>query len=491
MHGITINESATGARAVRQSSLAVIGLVATAPDSQPEIKAKLLIGDVGSNNGLTFTSKRTGALGNDTSIRIVKPDGNSAALSISVVGAAITINLATSNVGAATTTAAQLAAAVAANAQANALVGVAATGASSGAGIVPLLAVTSLAGGSNAAFPLDTPVLVTDVDAAAGSAGATGTLRAALEAIGDQSSPIVVVVRVATGMDQATTDANVIGGTDGGSYTGLQALLAAQAVVGVRPRIIGAPGLDSLEVTTELVIAAKKLRAMVYARAIGADVAAAILYRDNFGDRELMLIWPDTSLTFPGDAVARALGLRAMIDEQQGWHKTISNVTIGGVTALTKDVHFDLQDNSTPAGLLNDAQITTLIRNEGFRFWGNRTCAGEDHPEFSFESAVRTSHALQDVILSAVAPFMDQPMTVGLIKDLLETVNAEMRSLVVKGRIIGALAYYDPAKNSSIQLAAGRPVISLKYTPASPLENPIIELINTAEFYDGFAEQLA
>jgi len=154
-------------------------------------------------------------------------------------------------------------------------------------------------------------------------------------------------------------------------------------------------------------------------------------------------------------------------------------------------VHFDLQDASTPAGLLNDAPVTTLIRNDGFRFWGNRTCAGDDHPEFSFESAVRTSHALQDMIVTALGPFMDQPMTVGLIKDVLETVNAQLRQLVVEGRIIGALAYYDPAKNGSVQLAAGRPTISIKYTPASPLENPIIELINTAEYYEGFADQLA
>lgn len=361
--------------------------------------------------------------------------------------------------------------------------------------VIGLIATATAAAGApaaalDAAFPLNTPVLVTDVDAAAGNAGTGGTLKTALEAIGDQTSPIVVVVRVAEGEDQAATDANVIGATDGNNYTGIQALLAAQSVLGVRPRIIGAPGLDTQEVTAELVVAAKKLRAMTYAAAIGDDVAEVVTYRENFGDRELMLIWPDTSADVPGDAVARALGLRALIDEQQGWHKTISNVTIGGVTRLTKDVHFDMQDASTPAGLLNDASVTTLIRNDGFRFWGNRTCAGDDIPQFSFESAVRTSYALQDIILVALAPFLDQPMTIGLIKDLLETINAQMRQLVAEGRIIGAEAYYDPSKNSPAVLAAGRPTISLKYTPAAPLENPIVELINTTEFYAGFGDSL-
>lgn len=362
--------------------------------------------------------------------------------------------------------------------------------------VIGLIATATAAAGAptaalDEAFPLNTPVLVTDVDAAAGTAGTGGTLKSALEAIGDQTSPIVVVVRVAEGVDQAATDAAVIGATDGNSYTGIQALLAAQSVLGVRPRIIGAPGLDTQEVVVELVVAAKKLRAMAYAAAIGDDVAEVVTYRENFGDRELMLIWPDTSATVPGDAVARALGLRALIDEQQGWHKTISNVAIGGVTRLTKDVHFDMQDASTPAGLLNDASVTTLIRNNGFRFWGNRTCAGDDIPQFSFESAVRTSYALQDIILVALAPFLDQPMTIGLIKDLLETINAQMRQLVAEGRIIGAEAYYDPSKNSPAVLASGRPTISLKYTPCAPLENPIVELINTIEFYEGFGESLA
>ncbi|KHH43808.1 hypothetical protein PU58_16355 [Escherichia coli] len=45
------------------------------------------------------------------------------------------------------------------------------------------------------------------------------------------------------------------------------------------------------------------------------------------------LVWPDflawdtvTSTTATAYATARALGLRAKIDQEQGWHKTLSNV---------------------------------------------------------------------------------------------------------------------------------------------------------------------
>lgn len=346
-------------------------------------------------------------------------------------------------------------------------------------------------GAIDAAFPLNTPVLVTSVDAAAGKAGSAGTLKAALEAIGDEASPLVIVVRVAEGEDQAETDANVIGATDGNVYTGLQALLAAETVVGKRPRILGAPGLDTQAVVAEMVIAARKLRAMVYASAIGDDIAEVTTYRGEFSARELMLLWPDSSPVFAGDIVARTLGLRARIDEEQGWHKTVSNVPFYGVTGVTKNVHFDLLDNDTDAGVLNDAQVTTIIRQSGYRLWGNRTTAGEEQPEFSFESAVRTSHALQDIIAAAVLPFLDQPMTVARVKDLMETVNAEFRRLVVEGKIMGAEIFFDADANTPEQLAAGRPNFRIQYTPVAPMENPQVSLVITDFYYSGFADQLA
>jgi phage tail sheath protein FI len=81
-------------------------------------------------------------------------------------------------------------------------------------------------------------------------------------------------VRVAVGEDAQAQDAAVIGATDGATYTGMQALLKAEAQTGYRPRL-GAPGLDSEAVTTKLAILAKKLRGFAYARAIGATNAEA------------------------------------------------------------------------------------------------------------------------------------------------------------------------------------------------------------------------
>jgi phage tail sheath protein FI len=341
-----------------------------------------------------------------------------------------------------------------------------------------------------ATFPLDTPVLVTDVRSAIGKAGAgaTGTLKPALEAIADQCSPIMVVVLVAEGADAAETDANVIGTTDAtGKKTGLQALLAAEAQLGVRPRIIGAPGLDSEAVTTELATIAQSLRGMAYAAAIGDDVAAAVTYAENFAARELMLIWPDltrNSDTFAGAAVATALGLRSRIDEETGWHKSLSNVAFNGAVGLTKDVYFDLQDETTDAGLLNSANVTTLVRMNGFRFWGNRTCS--DEPLFAFECVVRTAQAIKDECAAGLAWAIDKPLTPQTARDIIETINARLRQLVRTGRLIGGEAYFDPSENPADQLAGGKLTIDFDFTPVAPLEGLTINQRITDRFYGDF-----
>lgn len=337
-------------------------------------------------------------------------------------------------------------------------------------------------------FPLDTPVLITDVSAAIGKAGVAGTLAKSLDAIADQCSPIVVVVRVAEGADAAATETNIIGTTQAdGTRTGMQALLGAESLLGVRPRILGIPGYDTQAVATALVTVAQKLRAFAYCAAVGDTVAEVVLYRDNFAAREMMLIWPEFT-DFVGSAVARALGLRARIDEETGWHKTLSNTAVNGVTGIAKAVSFDMVSGDNDAALLNDADVTTLVRAKGFRYWGNRTTSSE--PLFAFESAARTAQVLQDTIAAGLVWAIDKPITGSLVKDILETVNAEFRKLQSQGRIIGARAWFDPSANSQTDLAAGRLTIDYEYTPAAPAESIQLNQRITDKFYASIADQL-
>lgn len=354
--------------------------------------------------------------------------------------------------------------------------------------VIGLIATATAAAGAatvalNAAFPVGVPVLVTSVRAALAKAGTGGTLLPALTAIADQTSPVLVVVRVTAGIDAAATNTAV--------EAGLQQLLLAESQLGLRPRIIGCPGLDTLPVATQLAIVARKLRAFAYASCDAADtIAEALTYRAGFAARELMLLYPNFAGTFSGDAVARAMGLRSRIDQEIGWHKSISNVAVDGVSGgLTQGISFDLLGDEHDAALLNDGDVTTMVRQNGWRFWGNRTCS--DEPLFAFETAVRTSQVLQDEIAAGIAWAIDKPLTKVLVKDVIETINARFRSLISQGRLIGGSAWYDPDLNSASDLASGKLTIDYDYTPCAPAEAITLIQRITDRYYAGFADVVA
>ncbi len=352
-------------------------------------------------------------------------------------------------------------------------------------------------------FPLDTPVLVTNVFTAIGKAGTNGTLARALDAIADQSTPICVVVRVAEGKGSdpeaiaADQNSKVIGTvTPDGKYTGMQALLSAEASLGIKPRILGCPGLDTVDVSAALAGIAQKLRAFAYASCWQCEnITSAFDYRKNFGQRELMLIYGDfkkwNTATNKSDlsmAVANALGLRAKIDEEIGWHKTLSNVAVTGVTGVSKDIFWDLQNPATDAGLLNAKEITCLIRRDGYRFWGNRTCS--DEPLFAFENYTRTAQVLADTIADAHMWAVDKPLTPTLVKDIIEGINAKFRELRSNGYIIDASAFYDSEINDRATLKAGKLYIDYDYTPVPPLENIMFRQRITDRYLIDFAARI-
>lgn len=333
------------------------------------------------------------------------------------------------------------------------------------------------------AFPLNEPVLITNPQNAIAKAGTKGTLKKSLQLIANQSKPVVVVVRVAegTGDDeeaQAQTISNIIGTTDeNGKYTGLKALLTAKAVTGVKPRILGVPGLDTQEVATALVSVAQKLRAFAYVSAWGCKtISDVIAYRENFSARELMIIWPEflgwdttASATTTSYATAIALGLRAKIDNDTGWHKTLSNVGVNEVTGISASVFWDLQEKGTDADLLNEAGVTTLIRADGFRFWGNRNCS--DDPLFQFENYTRTAQVIADTMAEGHMWANDKPITATLIRDIIDGINAKFRELKSGGYIIDATCWFDEEANSKESLKAGKLFIDYDYTPVPPLEH--------------------
>lgn len=190
-------------------------------------------------------------------------------------------------------------------------------------------------------------------------------------------------------------------------------------------------------------------------------------------------------------AVATAAALRAETDERIGFHKTISNIVVIGPTGISKAITWDLEDPDTDAGYLNSNQITTMIQHQGLRFWGNRNCASD--PQFVFETSTRTAQILMDSLLNACFPYVDQPLTQFLAKDIIDSFNAYLAGLSSgsEKRLMGGKAWYDNAQNSTEQLNSGIMAVDYDYSPIVPFEHGILNQRITGRYYVDFGQLIS
>ena len=319
-----------------------------------------------------------------------------------------------------------------------------------------------------AVFPANKPIFSTSVSALIDKAGTKGTLAKSLDAIAAQADAQIVVVRVHASTKANEQKANVI--------VGAKALAKAPAHTGFKPKIIGAPELDDAEVTAELVVAANVLEGFVYASAGGAEeISALTSYKNGFGQKNLMLI--DNECMALGASknqetaatIARILGARAMLDQKIGVHKSISNTEIQGVSAIKYPRSFGLLDINSEANTINNLNVTTIIREKGFRVWGNRTCSAD--PIWAFEPTVRVASVIKETIAESFFWAMDEKMHPSLMIDIINTINAKLAEKVYKGWLLGAQVFIDPKKNEKERVSNGIFAFDYEFTVAPPLEN--------------------
>lgn len=169
---------------------------------------------------------------------------------------------------------------------------------------------------------------------------------------------------------------------------------------------------------------------------------------------------------------------------------TVSTAIVGMVcTGISADVFWDLQDPATDAGLLNKNDVTTLIRKDGFRFWGSR-CLSDD-PLFAFENYTRTAQVLADTMAEAHMWAVDGVLNPSLARDIIEGLRAKMRSLVNQGYLIGGDCWLDESVNDKDTLKAGKLTIDYDYTPVPPLENLMLRQRITDRYLVDFASRVA
>lgn len=499
LHGIEVVQIDDGIRPIATVKSSIIGFVGTAPNAEADTKAVLTLGLAPA--ALVFTAKTIGTLGNAITVHLRNPGTASAALAVVVTGTAIVVNLATSAGSVVTSTAAQVIAAIAAAAPAHALVAVANAVGSAGTGVVAATAApVALTGGLDEPFPLNRAVLVTGPRMAAGL-GEGGTLKAAYDAIYAQGVSTAVVVRVAVGGDTAATLANVLGSPT--AATGVYALEAAGNVTGQVPRILAAPGFTSTPaaspaspVTLGLIAVAERLRAVAIADGPNTTEADAITDRGKFGSDRLYIVDPAVQVFDAATAAyvlrpasAYVAGILSRMDATKGFWWSPSNQIVQGISGTARPVTFAISSSETEANRLNEQEIATIIRQDGFRLWGNRSTASD--PLWAFLPVRRTADMVYESIEQALLWAMDRPFSAQLLLDIKDTVEGYLNTLTRRGAILGGRVWVDPELNSATELAAGKLYLNFDIEPPAPLEHLTFRAHREGSYYTELVQSVS
>ncbi len=343
----------------------------------------------------------------------------------------------------------------------------------------------------NTVFPLNKPVLIVGSRREAAKLGATGTLPMAINGIFDQIGAMVIVIRVESGEDEVETIANIIGGVDAqtGDYKGVQAFLSAESIVHAAPRILIAPGFthqrpnnQANPVISSMLVIADRLRAVIIADGPNTNDQDAITWRNDFGNARVYVVDPWVKIFTDHEEVVPpspyVAGLIARSDNENGFWWSPSNQEIYGIVGTARPVDFTLGDANCRANFLNENEVTTIIRQEGYRLWGNRSCSSD--PKWAFLSVRRTADLINDSLLRAHLWAVDRNITRTYLDDVVESVNAYLSHLKALGAILGGQCYPDPELNTPANIAQGKVYFDFDFTPPYPAERIVFRshLIN-------------
>ncbi|MHA3737877.1 phage tail sheath subtilisin-like domain-containing protein [Pseudomonas sp. Eth.TT006] len=330
-------------------------------------------------------------------------------------------------------------------------------------------------------------ILLTSEREAIAAFGADSAITKAAQAIYVRAKAVIVAVGVPKLEDAALQTSAIIGGVlTSDQRTGLQALLDGKSKHNAQPKLLIAPKHSATQaVATAMDALAAKLRAIAIIDGPNTTDEAVLAYAQEFGSKRLYLVDPGvrywdtvTSATVDAPGSAWVAGLFAWTDATYGYWASPSNKEFVGITGTSRPIEFLDGDETCRANLLNNANVTTIIRDGGYRLWGNRTLSSD--PKWSFVTRVRTCDILMDAIQAGHKWAVDRSITKTYVKDVTEGLQAFMRDQKNDGAIINFEVYADTELNTASQIEQGKIYWRIRFTDVPPAENPnfLIEVTN-------------
>lgn len=288
-------------------------------------------------------------------------------------------------------------------------------------------------------------------------------------------------------LDSARMTGDVIAGSQAaGAYSGAHALLLRAAdAPDLRPRILCAPGFSQVAAAaTKILPVAKRLRATLVIDGPSTDDAAAIALRDAIDSEHAFIVDPKVIAGASGERWASpyVAGLIAATDRDVGWHRSPSNRPILGISDTARPIDWGLDDPDSRANLLNASEVATIIRQGGFRLWGNRTCSSD--PRWKFLNVVRIRDQIDEALIESHLWAIDRNIDSDYGRAVSEGVNAFLRSLAPTAILGGSCRPADPELNSAAAVQGGRSYFDVEFTPVTPSERITFRVAITTDRYE-------
>jgi len=321
-------------------------------------------------------------------------------------------------------------------------------------------------------------------------------------------------------------DADLIGAVTMGVYTGMQAFLTCTSLMGFTPHILivpayaaGGTGVGSKDATvaTAMIALASTIKAFALLDSTPATtVATALSNRSNvatpFGTASYraVLCYPCldftdlgfvptgttintagavinqvANTTVDGPLSAWVAGAWSSQIVNRGFWWSPSNVTLNGPIGPDVQIYMSYTDPQADTNTLNAAGIFTVLNmfGTGLRSWGDRSAAYPTYTDVSTFLPVRMVLDIVELSIQlASLQFLDQPISTGLINNVLLSINGFLRDLIRQGGLLpGSNISYNPGDNPPLSLAAGIITFAVNLMGPPPAEHIIYSfVVNTA-----------
>ena len=288
-----------------------------------------------------------------------------------------------------------------------------------------------------------------------------------------------VIIRAAS-----ATPSGIIGGYDAqtGKTAGLELVNHVYHKFGIVPGIILCPGYShNPEVAAVMRAKADSVSGLFKCICL-TDInfakytdVSAWKSQHNYSDKRQIVCWPKVKLG--GKKFHLSTHLCGVMNRTDNAHsdvpyKSPSNESLQ-IDSCVNESGDEVMLTHDEANYLNDQGIITALNRQGWVTWGNRTSI---YPRLtdvkdSVISVRRMFDYIGNTFINTMWQKTDQPMTVRLIRETVNSFNLYLNGLTAREMILGGRIEFREDENPRTSIAAGKLTFHLYITPPMPAES--------------------